>query len=340
MDIKWLEDFITLAEVKSFSKAAALRHSSQPAFSRRIQALESWTGSHLIDRTNYPTQLTAAGRLFYEQALGILSKANRARNMLRHGESSFIQFAVPHSLSLNFFPKWLYLIQAQLGSMNSRLKAINVHDGVLMLLEGGCDLLMSYHHAQHPIGLNQNQYAYACLDKEHFAPYTKTDWRGLPLHHMSISNSNLNDNNTGHTKLNLPFLAYSSSAYLGRITQYLTHDLVKYGIYLDKCYETDMAEALKYMVMEGHGIAFLPKRSIEQEIEQGILVRADDVNNGLDLSITLDIRLYKCIVSSPDIVENEKITYQNYSMQNDILSQQKMLENLWQYIKHTCKEEY
>jgi LysR family transcriptional regulator, hypochlorite-specific transcription factor HypT len=331
MDIKWLEDFITLAEVKSFSKAAALRHSSQPAFSRRIQALEAWTGSHLIDRTNYPTQLTAAGLLFYEQALGILSKAHRARNMLRHGESNFIQFAVPHSLSLNFFPKWLYLIQAHLGSMNSRLKAINVHDGVLMLLEGGCDLLMSYHHAQHPIGLNQNQYAYACLDKEYFAPYSKADWRGAPLHHISNQPYTFN---TKKNKLNLPFLAYSSSAYLGRITEYLTHDLAKYSIYLDKCYETDMAEALKYMAIEGHGIAFLPKRSIEQELAQGILVRADDVEHGLDLSINLDIRLYKCVATSPDIIEAEKVTYQNYSMQNDILSQQKMLENLWNYVKH------
>ena len=40
MDTKWLEDFVSLAETRSFSRSAQLRHVTQPAFSRRIQALE------------------------------------------------------------------------------------------------------------------------------------------------------------------------------------------------------------------------------------------------------------------------------------------------------------
>jgi DNA-binding transcriptional LysR family regulator len=45
-----------------------LRHVTQPAFSRRIQSLEAWLGTDLIDRTSSPTRLTAAGEVFYEQA--------------------------------------------------------------------------------------------------------------------------------------------------------------------------------------------------------------------------------------------------------------------------------
>jgi len=51
MDTKWLEDFISLAETGSFSRSAEMRHVTQPAFSRRIQSLESWLGTDLIDRT-------------------------------------------------------------------------------------------------------------------------------------------------------------------------------------------------------------------------------------------------------------------------------------------------
>ena len=64
MDIRWLQDFLSLAEAGHFTAAADSRHSSQPAFSRRIQSLEAWLGVELIDRSRYPTVLTPAGERF------------------------------------------------------------------------------------------------------------------------------------------------------------------------------------------------------------------------------------------------------------------------------------
>ena len=87
MDLKWLEDFISLAETHSFSRSAALRHVTQPAFSRRIRSLESWLGVDLIDRTAYPTRLTPAGELFHGQALEILAQLSHARALLRGQQS-------------------------------------------------------------------------------------------------------------------------------------------------------------------------------------------------------------------------------------------------------------
>ena len=60
METKWLEDFVSLAETRSFSRSAQLRHVTQPAFSRRIQALEAWAGAELVDRSAHPVRLTAA----------------------------------------------------------------------------------------------------------------------------------------------------------------------------------------------------------------------------------------------------------------------------------------
>ncbi len=39
MELKWLEDFASLAETRSFSRSAELRHVPPPAVSRRIHAL-------------------------------------------------------------------------------------------------------------------------------------------------------------------------------------------------------------------------------------------------------------------------------------------------------------
>ncbi|WP_202905556.1 LysR family transcriptional regulator [Cypionkella psychrotolerans] len=41
MELKWLEDFVTLADCSSFSRAAEMRNITQPAFSRRIKQLET-----------------------------------------------------------------------------------------------------------------------------------------------------------------------------------------------------------------------------------------------------------------------------------------------------------
>jgi LysR family transcriptional regulator, hypochlorite-specific transcription factor HypT len=62
MELKWLDDYIALIDSGSFSAAAARRHVSQPAFSRRIQMLEEWLGVTLIDRTRKPLQLTPVAR--------------------------------------------------------------------------------------------------------------------------------------------------------------------------------------------------------------------------------------------------------------------------------------
>jgi DNA-binding transcriptional LysR family regulator len=83
METKWLEDFVSLAETRSFSRSAQLRHVTLPAFSRRIQSLEAWAGTDLVDRSAYPTQLTPAGQILYAQALGLLQSLQNTRALLR-----------------------------------------------------------------------------------------------------------------------------------------------------------------------------------------------------------------------------------------------------------------
>jgi len=144
MDTKWLEDFVSLAETRSFSRSAQLRHVTQPAFSRRIQSLEAWAGTDLVDRSSYPTRLTPAGQTLHEQALEMLQTLQSARTMLRAHSSTaqdVIEFAMPHTLAFTFFPGWLSSLAEPFGPVKSRVTALNVHDAVMRLTQGGCDLL-------------------------------------------------------------------------------------------------------------------------------------------------------------------------------------------------------
>lgn len=66
MDTKWLENFVSLAETRSFSRSAQLRHVTQSAFSRRIQALEAWAGSDLLIAYHHPSQANPLDANRYE----------------------------------------------------------------------------------------------------------------------------------------------------------------------------------------------------------------------------------------------------------------------------------
>jgi DNA-binding transcriptional LysR family regulator len=59
-------------------------------------------------------------------------------------------------------------------------------------------------------------------------------------------------------------------------------------VHLDRMYETDMAEGLKAMALEGHGVAFLPASSVRKDVRAKKLVLA-----GLGLEATMDIRIYR-----------------------------------------------
>jgi DNA-binding transcriptional LysR family regulator len=73
LDLKWLGDFECLARTLNFTRAATERNITQSAFSRRIKALESWVGAPLINRAQYPVQLTDAGAQFLPVALAAVS---------------------------------------------------------------------------------------------------------------------------------------------------------------------------------------------------------------------------------------------------------------------------
>ena len=55
MEFTWIEDFIALSACESFSRAAEMRGVTQPAFGRRVRALEEWIGGPLFDRTGHNT---------------------------------------------------------------------------------------------------------------------------------------------------------------------------------------------------------------------------------------------------------------------------------------------
>jgi len=78
MDFKQLEAFISVAKLRSFSKAANAIYLSQPTISSHISSLEKELRLQLFDRTSKEVNLTPAGESFLQYANDIINTRNHA----------------------------------------------------------------------------------------------------------------------------------------------------------------------------------------------------------------------------------------------------------------------
>jgi len=112
------------------------------------------------------------------------------------------------------------------------------------------------------------------------SPYVKPGPDGEPLYRLP-----------GRAGQPLPYLGYAPGAYLGRVTDLILKQSST-AIHLDRVYETDMAEGLKVMALEGHGVAFLPHSAVKKELRARRLVNAAPAGM-LGLDMTMDVRAYR-----------------------------------------------
>ena len=82
MNLKQLETFVRVAEIGSFSKAALVLDTVQPALSRQVRQLEVDLHVTLLERNGRGVVLTEAGKRLFEHSVGILALVARAREDL------------------------------------------------------------------------------------------------------------------------------------------------------------------------------------------------------------------------------------------------------------------
>ena len=75
LEIRWIEDLLALEQEKSISQAAAIRHVTQSAFTRRIQNIESTLGFQILKRHSKNIDFTEAGQVLLRCGSRILDHA-------------------------------------------------------------------------------------------------------------------------------------------------------------------------------------------------------------------------------------------------------------------------
>lgn len=100
-DLRQLRYFVAVAETLNFTEAAQRLHISQPPLSQQIRALEEDMQTRLFERNKRHVALTEPGRLFLQEARGILARANAARDVISEaadGRKGRLRLAYPASL--------------------------------------------------------------------------------------------------------------------------------------------------------------------------------------------------------------------------------------------------
>ena len=143
MDTASLKTFINIAESGSFTIAAEQLYLTQPAISKRIQALESELGTRLFDRVGRQTLMTPAGEIFYKRAQVILQQLEDSQREIDNlsGEvAGTLRIGTSHHIGLHHLPPILKRLNQQypeltldIHFMDSEAAYREVHNGNLEL---------------------------------------------------------------------------------------------------------------------------------------------------------------------------------------------------------------
>lgn len=278
MKQSWLEDFLALVELGTFSRAAAARSITQPAFSRRIRALEEWLDVELIERRCQPVQLTPIAEQYVPEFRALLHNIKQLQARMRIERSGAVRLvlATQHSLTMTRLPELLRLIGSQSNlNIDFKVRAENRDESVGLFMRGQADLLLCIEETHDPLLNLIPKTARLDLGIEKIVPVSALDGHGKALH-TPLKN--------GRIKV----LAFPPESYMGRVMQasmstlMITHDV-------EVLHESVFLAGVKEMVKAGLGLAWLPLSLVDSEIQAGELI---NLSPQLPV-VTMQISLYR-----------------------------------------------
>ena len=280
MQLKWLEDFIVLAQERSFTRAAELRHVTHPAFGRRIRALEAWAGTPLVERgSGGPVTLTPAGQSFLETADHLarsLTQSHEELQSLAGRQARTVTLATGRTLARTVVADWLVRLQPILQGGELCIRTRALADTVGMLERNEADFSLVYHHPALAIRLDARQFTHLTVASDRLVPVSRATAQGQALHRF------------GPDATRVPYLAYAPQLALGRLVEdHLAHN--PHAPRLQRVVECDSADAHYEYVQKGLGVAWLPWSMVFADCKAQRLALAGDAR----MEVRFDVRLYR-----------------------------------------------
>ncbi|RZB30493.1 MAG: hypothetical protein SRB1_02773 [Desulfobacteraceae bacterium Eth-SRB1] len=257
-DLRHLEIFCKVVDLKSFSKAAEAVFLAQASVSERIANLESMVGAKLLDRLGRQVVPTRAGKLLYKHANELLDMKRRAclemENFLgiKKGVVHIGASTIPGEY---IFPKSIGLFNEKYPSISVRLTIADTDEIERRILHGNFDLGIVGSKSSH-----ENLTYHALWNDELVLV--------VPRNHRWGKKKEINIKEL----VSEPFiLRETGSGTLKIIEDYLDPSASKVVDSLQVVARFGSSTAVKEGVKAGLGVSILSSRAIETELETGSL---------------------------------------------------------------------
>jgi DNA-binding transcriptional LysR family regulator len=262
---------------------------TQPAFSRRVRALEEWLGVALFDRGSHPVALTEAGQWLRSSAPEVLMRIARLPDeaqAVADASSATLRFAATHALSLTFLPAWLRGLESRTPVGPIQLVSDVAANCEALMVQGRVQFLLCHVHPLVSGRLDAGAFRSTQIGTDTLLPVCAPGRDGKPRHALVRSTAKI------------PLLAYSPESGIGRVVRALRTEALE-KVHAEPVFTAHLATLLKAMALEGRGVAWLPMSLIENELRERRLIEAGQKS----WRIAIEIRLFRRQDAEPPAAE-------------------------------------
>jgi DNA-binding transcriptional LysR family regulator len=269
MELYPLKVFLTVANEKSFSRAAEKLLRTQPAVSLAIQKLESDLQEKLMDRSGKDLILTDAGRIVLEyarrfenlesdleNALAELRDNSAGRLIVGANESTTLYLLEHIEQYRRLYPKVKVQVRR---SLSSKIPA--------QLIDGDLELgIISY-------DPEDDRLVALIIFTDHLAFVVSPQHRFASRDEVSIVELGMET-----------FIAHNV---LSPYRAVVLREFQRYKVNLNMDVEMPTVETIRKLVQRNEGVAFLPRLCVQQEVRQGALCEVKVTEMNVDRKIRL-----------------------------------------------------
>lgn len=263
MRLDWLDDILAVLNEGSLSAAAASRHLTQPAFSRRIKAIEDHLGIALVDRSTKPVQPTPSlvdqQHRLRELSAGLRELIVELRQQDKHARHRVV-VASQHAITTAIAPAIVGRL-AVLKDLTISLRSQNRDECHGLLITRQAELMLVYRGEDETPASDQDYLEETTIGEDAFIPVFAADRVESLMTRVAAGD--------------LPLIAYPGDVFFGVMSRSeLLPELG--GVERRIVAETALTPAALQLALAGIGLAWVPRSLAAADLARGGLQDLSD----------------------------------------------------------------
>ena len=255
MRLEWLEDLVAIFETGSLNAASERRFLTQPAFSRRVRAIEDYLGVELLDRSRKPARPNPVLERREKQLREVTGALRELVRDLRRNDPRIartVVIASQHAITTSVLPSLIAREFAGIGAQIG-LRSANRAECTAMLITKEADLTLTYRSAAEMALPSEEYVETRILGEERLVPVC------APGMMAALEAGQLD------------LIAYPPEVFLGAFMEKILSEAAQRFV-VEVRVETALTLAALQLAMAGVGVAWVPDAMAHVEIQRGGVV--------------------------------------------------------------------